>query len=95
MADPVTLTARSSHLYPGARLALAGGPPAGDAALRCAVEFSDGALGLGELRLTGGGSAVLAVGAYRTAAGTMIEDKSWLLEVEETGETFRIVRRVK
>ena len=90
------LEATHTHLYPGHRGRISGlGRIAelssgGD----CLVEFSDGSATPAKISRSAGDWR-LDTGAYRTAAGTDIPARSWLIRFEEGGDEagFRILRR--
>jgi len=84
MTQARVLRARGSHLYPGARAMLEGGVP--EAAGPCLVEFADASAAAGEIAPEGDGRLRLATAPYRTAAGTAIPEKRWLLEPGGAGE---------
>lgn len=89
------LHAAHTHLYPGARLK-ADAPLTAGAGLT--VVFAD--LGSAHARVQGveGDRIALSVGSYRTARGTNVAAKSWLLEPVPAGAapgpTWRLVRRL-
>ena len=89
------LQATHTHLYPGHRGTISG--PARIADLRsggdCLVEFSDGSVTPATLSKSARGWR-LHTGAYRTASGTDIPEKRWLVSLEEDGGqlAFRIRR---
>lgn len=86
------LRAGHTHLYPGARLRAA------TAALRRGsrvhIEFSDLASAAALIETAGAARATLAVDAYRTARGTVIAAKRWLLERPVGSDTWRVRARV-
>ena len=92
----VILEASHTHLYPGHRGKISG--LAGIAELQpgrdCLVEFSDGSATAARISRSGGDWR-LATDAYRTAAGTEIGEKNWLLRLREAGDRveFRILGR--
>ena len=82
MRPALALKARSTHLYPGAQVVLVGGQIGQTDApgpIPCLVEFSDGAAAFGDLIAAGPRRVLLALGAYRTVAGTKIAAKYWWL----------------
>lgn len=92
------LQAPHTHLYPGLRgrvsgvAAIAGTGTRGD----CVVEFSDGSAAAASLSRQRE-AWHLDTGAYRTAAGTDIPAKGWLLRLRQDGAgiEFRIVAKTK
>ena len=88
----LVLRAGASHLYPGATGTLSG--PAPEAAAACLVEFADGGVAFATLVPAEGGH-VLATEAYRTARGTRILAKRWVIAVtgDPAERRFRVLRR--
>ncbi len=84
--------AHGSHLYPGAQVTLEGRVP--EMAAPCLVEFADGAVAAGSLAPGDAAGAILETAPYRTAAGTAIPEKRWLLAPGPADE-WRVVRRVE
>ena len=90
------LQATHTHLYPGHRGKISG--PAQIADLQtgsdCQVEFSDGAVASARLSRFED-DWHLHTSAYRTAAGTDIAAKHWLIELKQEGErvVFRILAK--
>lgn len=90
------LRATHTHLYPGHRGTisgleqLAGLRPNGE----CVVEFSDGSAASARISRSADGWR-LRTGAYRTAAGTDIAEKRWLVDLQQDGDrvTFRILKK--
>ena len=84
------LRATNTHFYKGAR-AVAGAPlpRRREGRIACVVEFSDGAMGGGEIEKTHAGRWRLELGARRTAKGTAIPARAWLLEREGAAEGAR------
>ena len=91
------LQASHSHLYPGHRGRVSGLTRVSEikAGNQCLVEFSEGSAVPARLSKCENGWH-LDTGAYRTAAGTDIAEKRWLVALtEEAGEVeFRILRKV-
>ncbi|MBK0397622.1 hypothetical protein H0I76_00330 [Limibaculum sp. M0105] len=85
----VVLEAGHSHLYPGAKLGGAA-PPATET--DCLVLFADGAQAGGRVAPADGGWR-LAIGAYRTARGTAIAAKGWLIATTPEGR-LRVAGRI-
>jgi hypothetical protein len=89
------LEATHTHLYPGHRGRISG--PAQIADLRtggdCLVEFSDGSAVPARISKSGN-DWLLDTDAYRTAAGTHIVKKRWLVGLGENGGhvEFRILK---
>jgi hypothetical protein len=90
------LAASHTHLYPGHRGKVSGVARVADIGKRrdCVVEFVDGSAAVASI-VESGGERQLRVDAYRTAAGTAIAAKHWLLRVEEDtdGLNFRILAK--
>lgn len=95
MAELVRLRARHTHLYPGARLALAADDAAPRAGSDVAIEFADSGRAAAHVAAADGDRLSVDVAAHRTARGTPIEPKRWLLEPVAASEPpqYRIVRR--
>lgn len=95
--NTVILQATHTHLYPGHRGKIPGLaqitdlPESGD----CLVEFTDGSATPARISKTEN-TWQLDADAYRTAAGTKIAAKRWLVCLEETrGQVaFRILKNV-
>jgi len=92
------LHATHTHLYPGHQgkisgLALIADMPAGD---DCLVEFSDGTAASARIARSEKGW-LLYTDAYRTAAGTDIAKKVWLVGLAKNGNhpEFRIINKVQ
>lgn len=85
------LRASHTHLYPGARLR--GDDLAPRRGQPLSIEFSD--LGAAEARIetVTGVRLTLVVGPHRTAKGTPIEAKRWLVDASTQGE-WRLLRRL-
>lgn len=64
-----------SHAFPGGRVVVNDEGTPGSA---CLVEFSDGATAIAEWRAAGD-AIHLSVPAYRTARGTQVAARNWLL----------------
>ncbi|MEZ5085678.1 MAG: hypothetical protein R2722_05330 [Tessaracoccus sp.] len=76
MKEVRTLYADNTHLFPGARLAFADAQPAPDAPTEAMIVFTDSSRA--EATLDPSDSTwLLRVESYTTAAGTVIEAKSW------------------
>lgn len=90
------LEASHTHLYPGHRGKISGVVRIADIGTRhdCVVEFVDGSAAVASI-VESGGERRLRVDAYRTAAGTRIAAKHWLVRVEEDtdGLNFRILAK--
>lgn len=78
MRDGPELRVRHTHLYPSARIRIEDPETAAGAGLR--LSFSDLAHASGQLLAREGLAWLIAVGPYRTAAGTAIPAKHWRLE---------------
>ncbi len=89
------LHATHTHLYPGHRGKISGLARIADlqAGADCLVEFSDGTAASAILSGSADGW-LLDTGAYRTAAGTDIAQKRWLIRLAEVDGSveFRIVK---
>jgi len=85
----VRLRTTSTHLYRGARLLAERGVPDGPAA--AVIEFGDGVAVEAELLRSTTGGVALQVPAYRTAAGTDLAAKSWLVSAAEARQGESIV----
>lgn len=95
-AAAVVLRAANTHLYPGARLAASAPLKRG---ARVTIEFADLGAAAARVERCGAGAATLAVEVHRTAAGTLVAARRWLLaapdrEGEESGSAWRVVRRL-
>lgn len=90
------LEASHTHLYPGHRGKISGVARVADIGARrdCVVEFVDGSAAVASI-IESGGERRLRVDTYRTAAGTRIGAKHWLVRVEEDsdGLNFRILAK--
>jgi hypothetical protein len=90
-APPRTLRAGHTHLYPGARLR---GEPA---VLRRGqtphIEFADLGSAPAIVEVVESGRTALTVGAHRTARGTAVAAKRWLIEMVAAGE-WRVLKRL-
>ena len=90
------LEATHTHLYPGHRGRISGLDRIADlsSGMDCLVEFSDGSATPAKVSRSAGDWR-LGTDAYRTAAGTNIPARVWLVRLEEDGEAvrFRILRR--
>ncbi|MEW2162888.1 hypothetical protein AB0912_07795 [Streptomyces sp. NPDC007084] len=74
-----------THLFPGARCRIQGLPDpgafaAGPAPADLALRFSDDVVTEAELRTAGPAGPVLAVPAYTTGAGTLIDARAWRIK---------------
>ncbi len=89
------LRAAHTHLYSGARLQ-ADGPLTAGAALT--VVFADLASAHARVHGVEGERVALSVGSYRTARGTNVAAKRWLLEPRRDcaapSPTWQVVRRL-
>jgi len=83
------LEATHTHLYPGHRGKVSGLAQIADLQTRrdCLVEFSDGSATAASISESGE-DWQLRTNAYRTAAGTEITDKRWLVHLEKDGDRF-------
>jgi hypothetical protein len=90
-AAPPQLRATHTHLYPGARLL--GALPALRRGQRLAIAFAD--LGHADARVEQFDAAglTLAVAAHRTARGTPVAPRCWLLQPLDA-QTWRVARRL-
>ncbi len=90
------LEATHTHLYPGHRGKISGLAQIADmqAGGDCLVEFSDGSATPARISKSEDGWQ-LCTDAYRTAAGTDISAKRWLVCLEEDGDhvEFRILKK--
>ncbi len=77
------LHATHSHLYPGQRGRISGPRTLADleSEHECLVEFDDGSAATARLS-PGNDDWRLQTAAYRTAAGTQIDDKDWRIRIE-------------
>ncbi len=86
-----------THLYPGLRGEISGLARLGEVrpGSDCMVAFSDGSLATARISDSEVGW-LLRTNGYRTAAGTDIEPKCWLIRVAAEGDRvrFRVVRKV-
>ncbi len=82
-------SAGHTHLYPGARLRGSGLRHGQD--LR--IEFADLGSAVARVESAEQGRAILAVDAHRTARGTVVTAKRWLVEPMLDGE-WRVMRRL-
>ncbi|UCH39234.1 MAG: hypothetical protein JSU67_13850 [Gammaproteobacteria bacterium] len=91
------LQATHTHLYPGHRGKISGLAQITDiqAGGNCLVEFSDGSAATARISRSKKGWH-LDTEAYRTAAGTDITPKRWLVCVEEDGglAEFRVIKKL-
>ena len=98
-ANPPTmiLQATHTHLYPGHRGKISGLAQIADiqAGGDCLVEFSDGSAAAARISRSENGWQ-LDTEAYRTAAGTDIAAKRWLVCVEEDDgrAEFRVLKKL-
>ena len=97
MVAVMILEATHTHLYPGHRGKVAGPAQVSDlqAGGDCLVEFSDGSVTPAGISESEAGWQ-LRTDAYRTAAGTDIAEKCWLVYLGEVGDhvEFRILKNV-
>lgn len=87
------LHARHTHLYPGARVHI----DAVDTAVGTPLSlvFSDQVCAQGELLAREGLAWLIAVGPYRTAAGSAIAAKRWRLEpLPDDPSLYRVLGRI-
>lgn len=95
---PMILEATHTHLYPGHRGRISDVARIGDieANRDCVVEFADGSAAAATISQSAKDWR-LRVGAYRTAAGTEIPAKNWLMRVDEDGDRlkFRILAKAQ
>ncbi|UFM64956.1 hypothetical protein LOS78_14900 [Paracoccus sp. MA] len=73
---------QDSHAYPGCRARLPADPPAGE--IDVVLCFADGIEAPGRLAPSADGLR-LEIASYRTAAGTSIPRKTWLLRQDDAG----------
>lgn len=92
------LEATHTHLYPGHRGKVSGLAKIADLRTRhdCLVEFSDGSATDARISRSGDGWQ-LYTNAYRTAAGTDIAEKRWLVHLNEDGDRvgFHILEKAQ
>lgn len=92
------LHATNTHFYPGLYGTISGAARIADLGpgSDCVVEFSDGSAATAKF-VASARDWRLRVDAYRTAAGTEIPSKHWLMRVDEDGDRlqFRIVAKAK
>ena len=92
------LHATHTHIYPGHHGTISGITQIAelDTPTDCLIEFADGSAADAKIVATAKDWR-LRVGAYRTAAGTDIPAKQWLLRLDENeGQLiFRILARAK
>lgn len=92
----VTLQASHTHFYPGHGGRIAGLAKIADLLTDgdCLVEFVDGSAAAGRISESGN-EWLLDTGAYRTAAGTDIAARRWLVRLtqDEDQVKFRIIRK--
>ena len=97
MLAAMILQATHTHLYPGYRGKVAGLAQVSDlqAGGDCLVEFADGSVAPARISESKDGWQ-LRTDAYRTAAGTDIAEKCWLVYLAEDGDhvEFRILKNV-
>ena len=90
------LQAIHTHLYPGHSGEVSGLAQIDDlqACDECLVEFADGTATAARLSSLEKGW-LLETAAYRTAAGTGIEAKRWLVDLEQAGSQvkFRVLKK--
>ena len=79
----LSFDASHTHLFPGHQGVVRGMKSALQTGQRCdcIVEFTDGAAAVGTVEALSDGDLQLDVGAYKTAAGTAIPEKSWRVHV--------------
>ena len=91
------LEATHTHLYPGHVGKISGLEQIAEmqAGGNCLVEFSDGSVAPARITKSENGWQ-LDTNAYRTAAGTDIPEKRWLVSLKEDGShlEFRILKNV-
>ena len=91
------LQATHTHLYPGHRGKVPGLTRVSDlqAGCDCLVEFSDGSVTPASISESGDGWQ-LRTDPYRTAAGTNIAEKCWLIHLQDDVDhvEFRILEKV-
>ena len=90
-AVPLRLRATHTHLYPGAVLRDDGHPLRRGQALR--IEFADLGSAAARVQSCSAGRVLLAVDAHRTARGTQVAARRWLIEAGADGE-WRVRRRL-
>lgn len=81
MDKPYVMTTSHSHLFRGARLTSEAFPTdlTQESALELLVKFSDGSAAWARYSVMRTGP-LLAVSSYQTSAGTVLDDKTWLLD---------------
>lgn len=87
---PMILHATHTHLYPGHRGTISALDVLSDlpSKRKCLVEFDDGSAA--NATITGNdGDWRLHTSSYRTAAGTDIPEKDWLVRIEQDAGKFR------
>ncbi|MGC4028448.1 MAG: hypothetical protein QM696_06230 [Steroidobacteraceae bacterium] len=77
-----------THAYPGAHCTIS---PSSEGQIL--IEFSDASHAAGVLQQQTQDELRLEAGAYRTASGTEIDAKNWLLR-RESGDRWRVVKRL-
>ena len=91
------LQAAHTHLYPGLRGEIFGPAPVADRSANadCLVEFIDGSAAPATIS-PAADDWLLATAAYRSAAGTDIAAKRWLVRIEEVAgrRQFRILKKL-
>lgn len=81
-----------THAYPGCKVRVPDAPEnAGDPA--CLVEFSDGVTVNGRWRPSDTG-LVVHIPAHRTARGTRIDGKTWLLQPDAGQGRWRVRKKL-
>ncbi len=92
------LEASHTHLYPGHRGKVSGLAKIAELRTRrdCLVAFSDGSAAAARISKSEG-DWLLYTNAYRTAAGTDITEKLWLVRLQEDGDQveFRIIKKAQ
>lgn len=88
---PRVLRASHTHLYPGALLGAADALP--HAGQRLLIEFADLGSAATRVEAADGAQLTLAVNSHRTARGTAVSAKRWLVDAE-TQDCWRVRRRL-
>jgi hypothetical protein len=83
------LSFHHTHAYPGCRVTIA---DENDDSVRIEAEFSDGALPGVSVDRLGADELSVEIDAYRTARGTAIPAKRWILR-RIAGDSWKVARR--
>ena len=84
------LSFADTHSYPGCRVFIREGSATGQEEVL--AEFSDGVTVLSAFEQTGQHEITLRIRSYRTARGTNIKEKAWILK-HSSGQEWRVVRK--